>query len=504
MPKNHSQVPLPTTDNSQSIDLKARANQEMLAEGLLPDFEASVIQEIQNLKQKQQYITDTNTAHRDLRSLLWSSIDNPESKDLDQIEYVEEQKGGNVRVMIAIADVDTFAPKGSAIDNHAFSNTTSVYTGITTYPMLPDDLSFNLTSLVEGADRPAIVIDLIIGQSGVVLTSNIYPAIVRNQAKLDYKMVGNWLEQGGSPPDKIAKVQGLSDQILLQNKVKELIHNQRKQQGSLYLHTPEATTVAKNGVVLDLELVEENPARDLIENFMISGNIAVSRFLEAKKIPSIRRIVKTPERWQRIVEVAQSYGQSLPVEPDAKALAQFLLNRKDADPLRFPDLSLTIVKLLGRGEYVMEIPGQADQGHFALAVHDYTHATAPNRRYPDLIMQRLVKAAIKGTPTPYTSEELNKIAMHCTQQEEAANKVERTMRKVAAAVLLSKHIGETFTGIVTGVTDGGTFVRLLKPPAEGKIIRGEQGLDIGDQIKVRLVSTDPVQAFIDFEKVNGH
>jgi len=500
MKKNNAQPLQPSTNNLQSIDLKGRANQEMVAAGLLPSFEPNVLQEVQGLRRVQPNFVD-GKAH-DLRSLLWSSIDNPDSKDLDQIEYVEEQKGGNIRVLIAIADVDSFAPKNSAIDLHAYFNTTSVYTGVVTYPMLPDDLSFNLTSLLPDADRTAIIIDLIVGHSGVVLASNIYQAVVRNQAKLDYKMVGDWLESGGSPPDKIAKLPGLADQIRLQNKVKDLMHNHRKQQGSLYLHTPEATTVAENGIVLDLELVEDNPARDLIENFMVSANIAVSHFLESKKIPSIRRIVKTPERWDRIVAVAQSYGQHLPLEPDAKALAQFLLQRKEADPLRFPDLSLTIVKLLGRGEYVLEVPGQTDQGHFALAVRDYTHATAPNRRYPDLVMQRLVKAAIKNSASPYTTDEISKIAIHCTEEEEAAKKVERTMRKVAAAVLLSKHIGETYQAIVTGVTTGGTFVRLLKPPAEGKVIRGEQDLDVGDQIKVKLVSTDPEHAYIDFEKVS--
>jgi exoribonuclease-2 len=421
--------------------------------------------------------------------------------DLDQIEYVERLSDGNVRVMIAIADVDSMVPKGSATDRHAFTNTTSVYTGVVTYPMLPDDLSFNLTSLLADADRRAIVIDFIVDKIGTTLKSDVYLGLVRNHAKLDYKTVGQWLEDGGPPPAKIASISGLADQILLQSQVKELIHNQRKTQGSLYLHTLEATTVANNGQVLDLELVADNPARDLIENFMISGNIAVSHFLESKNMPSLRRVVKTPERWDKIMAVAKTYGEDLPQQADAGALAKFLVKRKDVDPLRFPDLSLTIVKLLGRGEYVLTVPGQADAGHFALAIHDYTHATAPNRRYPDLIMQRLIKALIAGKSTPYTNDELSKIAGHCTEQEDAANKVERTMRKVAAAVLLSKHIGSIYDGIVTGVTPSGMFVRLLKPPAEGKIIRGDKGLDVGDQVKLKLISTDPERAFIDFEKV---
>ena len=490
---------------SNQIDLIARAHQEMVAAGFVPDFEPEILRDVQYSKGTQGNLLGQ---HRlkfdqvpDLRSLLWSSIDNPESKDLDQIEYCERLKDGNTRVMIAIADVDSLVPKDSATDKHAYTNTTSVYTGVVTYPMLPDDLSFNLTSLIADADRQAVVIDLIVDKTGSITKSDVYSGTVRNHAKLDYKTVGQWLEDGGSPPDKIASIPGLSDQLLLQNEIAKLIHDQRKQQGSLYLHTLEATAVAVNGQVLDLEVVEDNPARDLIEYFMISANVAVSHFLQAKNLPSLRRIVKTPERWDRIVAVAKSYGDTLPQQPDAPALAAFLLKRKDADPIRFPDLSLTIVKLLGRGEYVLEVPGQADQGHFSLALHDYTHATAPNRRYPDLIMQRLIKAVIAGKSAPYTTDELNKIAMHCTQQEDAANKVERTMRKVAAAVLLSKHIGEIFDGIVTGVTDGGTFARLIKPPAEGKIIRGEKGLDVGDQVKLRLVSTDPEHAFIDFERV---
>jgi VacB/RNase II family 3'-5' exoribonuclease len=367
--------------------------------------------------------------------------------------------------------------------------------------MLPDLLSFDLTSLIQDADRRAIVIDLIIDQTGVMIKNSVYLGLVRNHAKLDYPTIGAWLESGGAPPDKVANIPGLSDQLLLQNQIQKQILAHRQEQGSLQLHTPEATTVAVNGVVLDLELVEENPARELIENFMISGNVAISHFLSDKKFPSIRRIVKTPEKWQRIVEVAATYCEALPPEPDARALAKFLIDRKKADSLRFPDLSLTIVKLLGRGEYVVEVPGQVDQGHFALAVHDYTHATAPNRRYPDLATQRLVKAAIASQPAPYTLEELDELTLHCTEREEAAKKVERTMRKVAAAVLLSKHIGELYDGIVTGVQNGATFARLFKPPAEGRIIKGDGGLKVGDKVKLKLVATDPERAYIDFARV---
>jgi VacB/RNase II family 3'-5' exoribonuclease len=490
---------LKSMGDNNHIDLRSRAHAEMVEAGFAPDFEPSVMSQAQSLNQKQAVPNDSSI--KDLRSLLWSSIDNPDSRDLDQLEYVERLADGTARVMVAIADVDALVSKGSAIDRHAATNTTSIYTGIVTYPMLPDVLSFDLTSLIQDADRRAIVIDLIVDQTGAMIKNSVYLGLVRNQAKLDYPTIGTWLESGGAPPDKVANVPGLSDQLLLQNQIQKQIHALRQEQGSLQLHTPEATTIAVNGVVLDLELVEENPARELIENFMISGNIAVSHFLADKKLPSIRRIVKTPEKWQRIVEVAASYGEALPPEPDARALAKFLIDRKKADPLRFPDLSLTIVKLLGRGEYVVEVPGQVDQGHFALAVHDYTHATAPNRRYPDLATQRLVKAAIASQPAPYTLEELDELALHCTEREEAAKKVERTMRKVAAAVLLSKHIGELYDGIVTGVQSGATYARLFKPPAEGRIIKGENGLKIGDKVKLKLVSTDPERAYIDFAKV---
>jgi exoribonuclease-2 len=486
--------------NVQHIDLRARAHLEMIRNGFLPDFDAQVDRQIQSISDNQLQSETVDDKVRDLRALLWSSIDNVESRDLDQIEYAERVSGGNVQVKIAIADVDTYVDKGSSIDKHAFANTTSVYTGVQTFPMLPDALSFNLTSLLQDEDRRAIVIDLTLDESGKVINSDVYPALVSNKAKLDYKMVGDWLERGGPSPDRISAVQQLDDQLLLQSEIKEKIKTLRQKQGSLHLQTNEAATIAQDGQVIDLELIEENPARDLIENFMIAANIAVSQFLESKGFASLRRVVRTPEKWAEIVEVARSLGENLPLAADAKALASFLINRKNADPVSFPDLSLTIVKLLGRGEYTVEVPGQADLGHFALAVHDYTHATAPNRRYSDLVTQRLLKAVMNDWQSPYTVDELNAVALQCTQREDASNKVERTMRKLAAAVLLSKHIGEVFDGIVTGAKDDATYVRLFKPPAEGRIVQGERGLKVGDRVKVRLLSTDPEQAFIDFAR----
>ncbi len=485
----------------QHIDLRARAHLEMLQNGFAPDFEPAVVREVEAVQNSP--LDQASSPGKDLRSLLWSSIDNVDSRDLDQIEYAERLPDQSIQLMIGIADVDTYAPKGSPIDRHAFENTTSVYTGVETFPMLPDALSFDATSLLQDEDRRALVIALILNESGSVIKSDVYPALVRNKAKLDYKMVGEWLENGALPPDRIEAVPKLAEQLLLQSEIKETIKNLRQKQGSLHLQTNEASTIAENGQVIDLELIEENPARDLIENFMIAANIAVSQFLEKKGFASLRRVVRTPEKWPQIVEVARSFGEDLPPAADAKALASFLIKRRDADPVSFPDLSLTIVKLLGRGEYIVEVPGQADLGHFALAVHDYTHATAPNRRYADLVTQRLLKAVMDNQSSPYTVDELNAVALQCTQREDAANKVERTMRKVAAAVLLSKHIGEIFDGIVTGAKNEATYVRLFKPPAEGRIVQGERGLKVGDKVKVRLVSTNPEQAYIDFAKVKS-
>jgi len=491
-----------------TLNLVDRAKIEMLTAGFRPVFEPDVMRQAQNLPHKD--LTEGASGKvKDLRHLLWSSIDNVESRDLDQIEYIEELPDGTVKLLVGIADVDAYVAKDSPIDKHAAANTTSVYTGVVTFPMLPEELSFDLTSLLPDEDRRAMVMEMIVDLDGRVVKSDAYPALVRNKAKLDYVMIGKWLdvvEAAGydpqksreSAPAKVAAIPHLTEQLLVQAAVKERIKTLRNDRGSLTLHTPEATTVAKDGQVLDLELVETNPARELIENFMIAANISTSHFLESKGIPSIRRIVKIPERWPRIVEVAAEYGENLPETPSPTALAQFLIKRRSEDPLRFPDLSLTIVKLLGRGENVVEVPGQKDEGHFALAVNDYTHATAPNRRFSDLVTQRLLKAVMAGENPPYTLNELNEIALNCTHQEAAEKKVERTMRKVAAAVLLGKQIGKTFDAIVTGVKDHTVYVRLIRPPVEGAIVRGGSGLDVGDQVVVQLIHVDPEQSHIDF------
>ncbi len=439
---------------------------------------------------------------RDLRRLRWSSIDNPTSKDLDQIEVAEATADGGIRLRVGIADVDALVPKGSAIDAHAAENTTSIYTGVSVFPMLPDLLSTDRTSLVEGGERLVVVAELDIAPDGVVRRQDVYRALAVNHAKLDYESVGAWLEGRGVEPGKVAADDALEAQVWLQDRAAGLLKRHRQQSGALDLDTVAVTPVARNGVVEALQVARKNRARDLIEDFMIAANGVVARFLAAAGRSAIRRVVREPRRWDRIADIASSYGITLPAVPDVKALGDFLAARRAADPLRFPDLSLSVVKLLGPGEYILDRPGPADDvGHFGLSAPDYTHATAPNRRYADLVTQRLVKAAIAGAAPPYADDELDAIARRCTARENGANKVERITRKAAAALLLERRLGATFDAIVTGVKRDATYVRLLSPPAEGRVVRGEAGMDVGERVRVRLVRTDAERGHIDFEGI---
>ena len=490
-----------SNSGSHSLDLTAIAHSAMLDAGFVPDIPHSVLDELRSLPTK----LDTQvsgTATRDLRSLLWSSIDDRKSRDLDQVEYAERLSDGDIRVLVGIADVDALVRKGSATDAHAAENGTSVYTGFRTFPMLPEQLSTDMTSLVGGADRSSIVTELIVGPDGTVKSSEVYRALLHNYAKLSYEAVGAWLDNKGPLPPEVASVPKMDAQIRLQFEAAQRLRELRKEHGALELDTIQASPVINNtGQVTELSVTERNSARDLIENFMIAANVAMAQFLEAKGVLSLRRVVRTPEHWPRIVEIARELGEQLPPQPDSRALADFLGRRKTADPLHFPDLSLSIVKLLGPGEYTVETPGDSSDGHFGLAVHDYTHSTAPNRRYADLVTQRLVKAALGKSAPPYTEDELNAIAAHCTEREDAARKVERKMRKVAAAVLLENRIGEVFEAIVTGVTPKGVFARIIKPPVDGRVMRGERGLRVGEKVRVKLLSTDPRRGFIDFASV---
>lgn len=489
-----------TKTNAHShLDLRAMARRAMIDNGFAPEMPPAAARELQAIDRKGQ-TEPSGPSIRDLRSALWSSIDNRESRDLDQVEYAEALPGNDIRLLIGIADVDAFIPKGSAIDRHALENTTSVYTGVETFPMLPEQLSNDTTSLLEDADRLAVVIDLVLDSEGQVRATDVYRAQVRNHAKLVYEETGAWLEERASAPKKVSETPGLVDQLRLQDEATKRLRALRQRSGALNLQTIEAKPVAVDGRVVDLVTSEHNRARDIIESFMVAANTEMAGFLESAGWPSIRRVVRTPERWPRIVEIAKGFGENLPREPDSRALAAFLSRRRADDPVHFPDLSLSIVKLLGAGEYTVERPGTEGEGHFGLAVHDYTHSTAPNRRYADLITQRLLKAVVAHGPMPYTEAELREIAERCTEREDAARKVERLMRKAAAAMLLSERTGETFDAIVTGVSDKGTFVRLIAPPAEGRVVRGEHGMDVGDRVRVRLLSTEPERGFIDFAR----
>ena len=439
---------------------------------------------------------------RDLRALLWSSIDNAESRDLDQIECAELLLDGAITVRVAIADVDVLIGKGSALDQHAMRNATSVYTGVSVFPMLPVEISTGLTSLNQDAERIVVVIEVVLAADGTPRSHDVYRALATNRAKLAYDTLGAWLEGRGPLPPLVAATPGLEAQLRLQDRAARLLRTQRQNAGALEFETIEATPVTKDGTVQSLAVTRKNRARDLIEDFMIGANVAIAQYLAEQNRSAIRRVVRVPKRWSRIVEIAATFGATLPLQPDAKPLSEFLATRRAADPLRFSDLSLSIVKLLGPGEYVVDKPGPADdQGHFGLAAHDYSHATAPNRRYADLVTQRLVKAAITGAPAPYTDDELDVIARHCTERENAANHVERIARKAAAALLLANCIGDVFDALVTGVNADGTYVRLISPPAEGRVMKGQQGMDVGERVRVKLIRTDAVHGFIDFEGV---
>ena len=470
----------------------------MLEAGFRPDFPPEVAQEVAALKQAPP--KTAGSLVRDLRSLLWSSIDNDSSRDLDQVEYVKQLPDGALGLLVGIANVDSAVPKASALDIHAASETTSVYTGVATFPMLPNEVSTDLTSLVAAQDRLSIVIELHILDSGEMSQHDIYPAWIHNRAKLAYSSTGSWLEGRGPIPSAVATTPGMEEQIRLQQETSEKLRGFRKQHGALTFGSVEPTPVVENGEVKDLAVSPHNVAQDIIESFMVAANVAMAQFLKEKGSLSIRRVVRTPKRWDGIQNIAAKFGFKLPSEPDPRSLSEFLDQRRAADPVHFPDLSLSIVKLLGPGEYIVEAPGAEHEGHFGLAVHDYTHSTAPNRRYADLITQRLLKATLAARPGPYSQSDLSAIAAHCTEREDAARKVERLMRKVIAASLLSGRIGESFDGIITGASPKGTYVRLLKFPSEGRLIQGAQGIDVGDKIQVRLTSVDVAKGFIDFER----
>ena len=479
------------------FNLAAMAHTSMIEHGFQPDFPAGTDEQLAAIQAHPVPLPDAD-GYKDLRNLLWSSIDNDTSKDLDQIEWAERLPDGRIRVIVGVADVDAPVQKGTVIDGHARAETTSVYTGIAVFPMLPAKLSEGITSLNENEDRAALVIEICVDASGAASAGAAYRALVRNRAQLAYNSVGAWLEGTGAAPAKVATSGDLAAQLRLQDEAAQRMEGNRFQHGALDLETIETRPVMLGDEAIDIKRQEKNRATSLIEEFMVAANGVIARTLEDARVASIRRIVRTPKRWDRIVEVAAGLGATLPVEPDSKALNDFLLAQKQKDPDRFPDLSLSVVKLMGPGEYVLVRPDQPSPGHFGLAVQDYTHSTAPNRRFPDLVTQRLLKALFAQAPQPYSIDELDAIAQRCTQMEDAARKVEREMQKHIAAVALRPLIGQSFPGIVTGANEHGVFVRTLEPHVEGMVVRGGKGLDVGDKVTVKLVSTDPQRGFIDF------
>jgi VacB/RNase II family 3'-5' exoribonuclease len=492
----------PHTDQQHRAILQRIAQRAMLERGLLPTFSDAASAELQRI-QAPAVTDDTSSTIRDLTGLLWASIDNDDSRDLDQLTVAETLPGDAVKILVAVADVDVLVKDGSAIDAHARHNTTSVYTAAGVFPMLPEKLSTDLTSLNPDQDRLAVVVEMAVGADGAVQSSDIYQARVRNRAQLAYKSVAAWLDGSGAIPKVLAAVGGLAENVRAQDRIAQRLKNLRHVHGALSLETIQARPIFDDGHLRGLDVEKKNRATEIIENFMIAVNGVTARYLVAKNFPSIRRVVRTPKRWDRIVELAQALGQTLPVNADSVALDAFLVKEQAADPARFPDLSLAVIKLLGAGEYVAERPGVTAPGHFGLAVKDYTHSTAPNRRYPDLITQRLLKAAIAGRAAPYRYDDLGVLATHFTEEEDAANKVERQVSKSAAAMLLESRIGEQFEALVTGTSEKGTWARLLTIPVEGRVVRGFEGMDVGDQIRVQLVSVNVERGFIDFTSVHS-
>jgi exoribonuclease-2 len=483
--------------NPSPIDLQKTAKEIMQQRGFQFDFPPQVSEQLAELKAHPPQISAVGDI-RDLRSLLWSSIDNDTSRDLDQIEVAERLENGDVKIMIGIADVDAFVPKNTPIDQHAARETTTVYAGVRNFPMLPEELSTGLTSLLENQDRLSVVIEFVVDSSGGVKSPSVYRAVVRNKAQLQYNSTGAWLEGKPPAPPKVAASSDLQAQLKLQDEVAQKLKNQRFQHGALSLQTDELQPLLLNDQVVDVVSQQKNHATELIEDFMVAANGVVARMLE--KVSSLRRIVRTPKRWDRIVQLAATKGEKLPAQPDSKALNDFLVRRKAADPDHFADLSLAVIKLIGPGEYVLERPGETAPGHFGLAVQDYTHSTAPNRRFVDVVTQRIIKATLATQKNPYSDDELTAIAANCTQKEDAAKKVERDMAKRLAAVAMQHRIGEVFDAIVTGATDHGTFVRIFQPRIEGLLAQGAQGLDVGDKLRVKLIRADAQRGFIDFAR----
>ena len=488
-----------TTGEPHRALLQRIARRVMQERGLLPDFSPEALAELDKIHDPPAV---NGGGVRDLRQLLWASIDNDESRDLDQLTVAEVLPNGKTKILVAVADVDAVVKSGTAIDGHAQHNTTSVYTAAEIFAMLPERLSTDITSLGYNADRAAIIIEMVVAADGSIQDPDIYLAYVRSRAKLAYNSVAAWLDGTGKMPEAVAVVPGLAENLQVQDRVAQKMKALRQSHGALSFESRETSPVFDGDTLCRLEAEKPNRAKELIADLMIAANSVTARYLSSRKSPSLRRIVREPKRWDKIVELARQHGFDLPDQPDPKPLEAFLVKEKAANPASFPDISLAVVKLIGPGEYVADIPGEeSPPGHFGLAVGDYTHSTAPNRRYPDIVTHRLLKATIANQPSPYSKDDLEALAKHCTEGEDAAKKVERQVGKSAAALLLESRIGERFDAIVTGAAPKGTWVRVLHPPVEGRLVQGCDGVDVGDTIQIQLTHTDVEQGFLDFAKV---
>jgi VacB/RNase II family 3'-5' exoribonuclease len=483
--------------SSAPFSLQNAANAEMIKNGFHLGFGPEVVAQVAAIR------AGDLPAATDLKGLLWSSIDNDTSRDLDQIEWAERTPDG-IRVLVGIADVASRVEKGTPIDQHAADQTMTVYTAVHNFPMLPLELSTDLTSLNEAEPRLAHVLEYTVTPDGQRVKSSISLAVVENKAQLAYSKVGPWLEGTAEADEKVASDPALQQQLKLQDEASRALHEARVKAGALEFNRTEADPIVIDGAVHGLRTSTHNRAMDLIEELMIAANETMASTLRGAGRSCIRRVVQVPARWDRIVELVGRQGTALPATPDSKALSEFLCAKREADPDHYPDLALSIIKLMGPGQYVLAKgvvePGDAEQGHFGLAAQDYAHSTAPNRRFPDLVNQRIVKAWLEGLEPPYSDDELTVIAGHCLEREGAARKVERAMIKRVAAVALTPSIGKVFRGVVTGASPKGTYVRVFDPPVEGRIVHGEQGLDVGDTVMVKLVHTDPAHAYIDFAR----
>lgn len=518
------QHPLPKPHGHEKFDLAAAALAEMHAAGFVPEFAPAVTRQVVEIATELARDGDAN-GFEDLRALGWSSIDNDTSRDLDQIEVAERVDGG-IRLHVAIGDVAHAVELGSPIDKHAQAQTQTIYTAVKNFPMLPLELSTGLTSLNEAEDRLAVVMSFTVREDGSLADEQVSRARVRNRAQLAYSRVGPWLERNASgyedrdvaalrsnsarehTPD--ASLQGkldgtaltaewLDEQLKLQDEAAQRLHTARVKAGALEFHKAEAQPVVVDGHVVDVLEATQNRAMLLIEDLMVAANGVMARTLRKAGRSGLQRVVVVPRRWDRIVALAQQHGHELPVNPDSQALNRVLEQIRAADPDHYPDIAVAVIKLMGPGEYLLMRADDDPEGHFGLAARDYTHSTAPNRRFPDMVTQRVLHAMIANEPPPYSDAELTAIAMHCNEADKALRKIERDMQKRVAAVAMASRIGEVFDAVITGASEKGVYARVIRPPFEGRIVHGERGLDVGDKVKVKLIHTDPWRAFIDFE-----